>query len=54
MGLKMALIMIAGTYFGIKLDEWLQFKKIPIFTLLFSLLSVFLAIYYFVKDFIKK
>jgi len=54
MGLKMALIMIAGTYSGIILDEWLQFKKIPIFTLLFSLLSVFLAIYYFVKDFIKK
>jgi len=53
MGLKMALIMIIGTYAGIETDKWLNLK-FPIFTLIFSLLSVFLAIYYFIKDFIKK
>jgi len=52
MGLKMALIMVGGTFAGIELDKWLQLK-FPVFTLLFALLSVFLAIYYFIKDFIK-
>ncbi len=53
MGLKMAIIIGGGTYGGIELDKYLGLK-FPIFTLLFSLLSVFLAIYYFIKDFIKK
>ncbi|MGZ4053468.1 MAG: AtpZ/AtpI family protein [Bacteroidia bacterium] len=53
MGLKMAIIMGGGTYGGIELDKWLQLK-FPVFTLVCSLLSVFLAIYYFIKDFIKK
>lgn len=53
MGLKMAAIMVGGTFLGIESDKWLQLK-FPIFTLLFALLSVFLAIYYFIKDFIKK
>ena len=53
MGLKMAAIMGGGTYAGIETDKWLQLK-FPVFTLIFSLLSVFLAIYYFIKDFIKK
>jgi hypothetical protein len=53
MGLKMAIIMGGGTYGGIELDKYLQLK-FPVFTLIFSMLSVFLAIYYFIKDFIKK
>jgi uncharacterized ion transporter superfamily protein YfcC len=53
MGIKMAAIMGVGTYAGIQTDKWLQLK-FPIFTLIFSLSSVFLAIYYFIKDFIKK
>jgi hypothetical protein len=53
MGIKMATIMIGGTFAGIELDKWLQLK-FPVFTLIFSMLSVFLAIYYFIKDFIKK
>jgi hypothetical protein len=53
MGLKMVIIMIGGTFVGIELDKWIQIK-FPIFTLVFALLAVFLAIYYFVKDFIKK
>ena len=49
----MAIIMGGGTYAGIKLDEWLNLK-FPIFTLVLAMASVFLAIYVFIKDFIKK
>jgi hypothetical protein len=54
MGFQMAAIIIIGMYGGIKLDEFLGLKKFPIFTLLFSLLSVFAAIYFVIKDFLKK
>lgn len=50
----MAAIIGLGTYGGVKLDELLGLKKFPAFTLILSLLSVFAAIYYFIKDFIKK
>lgn len=43
----------AGTYGGVKLDEWLALK-FPIFTLVLAMASVFMAIYVFIKDFIKK
>lgn len=49
----MAAIIIGGVFGGIQLDKWLQLK-FPIFTLILTLLSVFLAIYYFIKDIIKK
>lgn len=49
----MAVIMGAGTYGGIQLDKWLHLK-FPIFTLVLAMASVFFAIYYFIKDFIKK
>ncbi|MCC6690528.1 MAG: AtpZ/AtpI family protein [Bacteroidia bacterium] len=54
MGLQMAAIMGIGTYAGVRLDDYIGFKKFPVFTLLFSLVSVFGAIYYFIKDFLKK
>ncbi len=54
MGFQMAAIIGVGVFAGVKLDAWLDFKKVPIFTLLFSLLSVFAAMWYFVKDFLKK
>jgi len=54
MGLQMAAIMVLGTWFGYWLDKKMGNVKFPAFTLVFSLLSVFAAIYYFVKDFIKK
>ncbi|MBA3706933.1 MAG: AtpZ/AtpI family protein [Bacteroidetes bacterium] len=50
----MAAIIILGMYGGIKLDELLGLKKIPVFTILLSLLSVFAAIYFVVKDLLKK
>jgi hypothetical protein len=54
MGFQMAAIIGIGTFAGIKTDAWLGFTKIPIFTLAFALLSVFAALWYFVKDFLKK
>lgn len=53
MGIQMAAIIVGGVLAGIEIDEWLQLK-IPVFTLVLTLLSVFLAIYYFVKDVLKK
>jgi hypothetical protein len=53
MGLQMGAIITAGVLGGIQLDKWLQLK-FPIFTLVLTLLSVFLAMYYFIKDILKK
>lgn len=50
---QMAVIIFLGTWGGYKLDEYFGFKK-HILTLILSLLSVVTAIYYAVKDFIKK
>ncbi|OFY86640.1 MAG: hypothetical protein A3F72_09750 [Bacteroidetes bacterium RIFCSPLOWO2_12_FULL_35_15] len=54
MGFQMAAIILIGVFGGIKLDALLGLKKFPVFTLLLSLSSVFFAMYYFIKDFIKK
>lgn len=53
MGIQMAAIITGGVLAGIQLDKWLQLK-FPVFTLVLTLLSVFLAIYYFIKDILKK
>ncbi len=53
MAIQMAAIIVGGVLGGIELDKWLKLK-FPIFTLVLTLLSVFLAIYYFIKDIIKK
>ena len=53
MGLQMGVIIFIGTYGGIKLDEYLKFK-FPLFTIVLSLLSVAAAMYFSVKDLIKK
>lgn len=42
-----------GVFGGYKLDQYLEFKT-PIFTLILSLLSVAVAIYLAIKDFLKK
>jgi hypothetical protein len=44
----MAVIIFLATWAGVKLDTWLALK-IPIFTLIFSLLSVVLSLYYFIR-----
>jgi F0F1-type ATP synthase assembly protein I len=53
MGAQMAAIIVGGVLAGIEVDKWLQLK-IPVFTLVLTLLSVFLAIYYFIRDVLKK
>ncbi len=51
-GFQMAAIIGLGCFAGVKLDK--LYNQSPLFTTLFSLLSVFLAIYYAIKDFIRK
>ncbi len=50
---QMAVIILAGTFGGIKLDRKLNLE-FPVFTVLLSLLSVILAMYIVIKDFIGK
>jgi hypothetical protein len=49
---QMAAIIFGFTYAGMKLDE--HYHKSPVFTTSFALFSVFLAIWYSIKDFIGK
>ncbi len=49
----MGIIIFAGVYGGIKLDEKVKWET-PVFTVVLSLLSVFIALYIVLKDFIKK
>ncbi|MFH0865597.1 MAG: AtpZ/AtpI family protein [Bacteroidota bacterium] len=53
LGLQMLVIIAGGVFGGYKLDKYLNFK-FPVFTVVFSFLSVAFAIYYAIKDFIKK
>jgi predicted MFS family arabinose efflux permease len=54
MGLQMGAIITGGVLGGIQLDKWLGLQKFPAFTIFLTLLSVFAAIYYFIKDVLKK
>jgi len=49
----MMVIIAGGTYGGFRLDKYLDWK-FPVFTVILSLLSVVLAIWYAVKDLLKK
>jgi hypothetical protein len=49
----MIIIILLGTFGGIKLDK-VSSNKFPIFTLLLSFLSVLLAMYIVIKEFISK
>ncbi len=53
MGTQMLVIIGLGVFGGYYLDKYLEFK-IPVFTLILSLLSVAAAIYLSIKDFLKK
>lgn len=48
-GLQMAGTIFLLTWLGVKIDGWLHLK-IPVFTLILSLASVVLSLYYFLKD----
>ena len=49
---QMLAIILIGVFGGIKLDEWLELK-FPVFTVILTILSVVLAIYYTVKDLVR-
>ena len=53
MAIQMLVIITGGIFGGYKLDEHLKLK-FPVFTVIFSFLSVALAIYYATKDLLKK
>ena len=50
---QMGAVIAVAVWGGIKLDNLVENEK-PIFTIIFSLLGVFAAIYVAIKDFIKK
>ena len=51
-GIQMIVIICGGVFGGIQLDKWLHLK-FPVFTLVLSILSVFVAMYLSVKDILK-
>ncbi|MBI3519695.1 MAG: AtpZ/AtpI family protein [Bacteroidetes bacterium] len=52
LGIQMALIIGGGCYGGYKLDEYYK-NTTPVFTIILSLVSIGLAMYIVLKDFIK-
>ena len=48
----MAAIILAGVFGGRELDKWLE-NGFPVFTLVLSVVSVVLAVYFAIKDLIK-
>jgi len=51
LGIQMLVIIGAGVFGGYYLDTWLE-NSFPVFLILLSILSVGIAIYYAIKDFI--
>lgn len=52
MAIQMLVIILMGVFGGFKLDTWLHTK--PVITIILSLVSVFLAIFYVTRDLLKK
>lgn len=52
MGFQMLAIILAGVFGGYKLDQWLHTR--PILIIVFSILSVFIAIYSITRDLLKR
>ena len=50
---QMAAIIFGGSYLGIYLDGRFNMKT-PVFTASLAVFSVFLAIYFVIRDFIRK
>ena len=51
--MRMIIIILVGVYAGIKLDEYLEMKS-AIFTLIFSLVSVVMAMYVIIREILSK
>ncbi len=55
MATYMAVIITAGTLGGRWLDNSVPLTpKVPVYTIVLSLVSVFAALWYFIRDFLKK
>jgi F0F1-type ATP synthase assembly protein I len=52
MAFQMAAVIFLGVFGGLKLDEYLNLN-FPLFTIIFSFISIALAVYIAIKDFIK-
>jgi len=52
LGVQMLVIIFLSVFGGYHLDKYLELS-FPVFTLIFSLVGIFAAIYHAVKDFIK-
>ena len=50
---QMLVIILAGVFGGRELDRWLEWG-FPVFTLVLTILAVFLAIYTVIKDLLRK
>lgn len=50
---QMVVIILLGVFGGIKLDEKVTGIEFPLFTIIFSLLAIGLALYYTIKDLLK-
>jgi len=54
MAFQMGATIALGVWGGMKLDEYYPITRFPIFTICLSLLSVFAAMYWVIKDLLKK
>ncbi|MDP1622940.1 MAG: AtpZ/AtpI family protein [Bacteroidales bacterium] len=52
MAIQMLAIILLGVFAGFKLDQWLNTK--PILTVILSIVSVGLSIYFVTKDLLRK
>ncbi|HRS54527.1 MAG TPA: AtpZ/AtpI family protein [Bacteroidales bacterium] len=52
-GIQMGVIIFLGVWGGQKLDAIMSIANFPLFTILLSFVSVFMAIYIAVRDFLK-
>ena len=54
MAFQIGACIMLGFWGGMKIDELLGFKNIPVFTLVLGLLGVVVGIYISIKDLLKK
>ena len=54
MALQMGVFIAVGVWGGVKLDEKFPLGRFPVFTITLSLLSVFAAMYFVIRDVTKK
>ena len=52
LGLQMIVIILAGAFGGMALDDWLQWG-FPVFTLVLTMVAVAFSIYYGIREFLK-